>query len=118
MTEGFKGEFRDECNLIPFLRTLSPGVGVVLQYDCRPPAFGVFQGFQCGFVLLSNFNGFPGLVRIAACRINAVSPFSCCFPVREERCEDFDDFGRCGFGKRFGDFDDLFLGRKRGFDLF
>jgi hypothetical protein len=68
----------DECNLTPFLSTLSPGICVVLQYDCQPPAFGVFQGFQCGFVILSNYNGFPGLVRIAACKINAVSPFAGC----------------------------------------
>jgi hypothetical protein len=59
-----------------FLRTLSPGINVVLQYDCAPPAFGTFQGFQGGNVILTNFNGFPGLVRIAANRVNAVSPFS------------------------------------------
>lgn len=59
-----------------FLSTVSPGVRVSLQYDCQPPAFGVFQGFQGGNVILSNYNGFPGLVRIAASRINAVSPFS------------------------------------------
>lgn len=59
-----------------FLRTLSPGISVVLQYDCAPPAFGVFQGFQGGNVILTNFNGFPGLVRIAANRVNAVSPFT------------------------------------------
>jgi hypothetical protein len=67
-----------ECNLTPFLASLSPGMGVVLQYDCQPPAFGVFQGFQGGFVILSDYNGYPGLVRIAACRINAVSPYSGC----------------------------------------
>jgi hypothetical protein len=91
------------CNLTPFLERLSPGIGVVLQYDCRPPAFGIFQGFQCGFVLLSDFNGFPGLTRLAACRINAVSPFSGFFPGTECGCDggrrfDFDDFGRCGRG--------------------
>lgn len=59
-----------------FLRTLSPGIGVVLQYDCAPPAFGIFQGFQGGNVILTNYNGFPGLVRIDPDRINAVSPFS------------------------------------------
>ncbi|MGE5653729.1 MAG: hypothetical protein ACM3ZQ_05600 [Bacillota bacterium] len=58
-----------------FLSTLSPGVRVSLQYDCQPPAFGIFQGFQGGNVILSNYNGFPGLVRIAASRVNAVSPF-------------------------------------------
>lgn len=59
-----------------FLRQLSPGIGVVLQYDDQRPAFGVFQGFQGGNVILTNYNGFPGLVRIAANRVNAVSPFS------------------------------------------
>ncbi len=59
-----------------FLATLSPGIRVSLQYDDQPPAFGVFQGFQGGNVILSNYNGFPGLVRIAANRVNAVSPFS------------------------------------------
>lgn len=58
-----------------FLTTVSPGIGVVLQYDCMPPAFGTFQGFQGGNVILTNYNGFPGLVRIAANRINAVSPW-------------------------------------------
>lgn len=77
MADGFRKD-HDECNLTPFLSTLSPGICVVLQYDCQPPAFGVFQGFQGGFVILSNYNGFPGLVRIAACKINAVSPFAGC----------------------------------------
>lgn len=77
MADGFNtARGLGENNLTPFLSTLSPGIGVVLQYDCQPPAFGIFQGFQCGFVLLSNYNGFPGLTRIAANRINAVSPFS------------------------------------------
>ncbi|MGE5654109.1 MAG: hypothetical protein ACM3ZQ_07550 [Bacillota bacterium] len=63
------------CNsaVAQFLATVSPGVSVVLQYDCMPPAYGCFQGFQCGNVILTNYNGFPGLVRIAANRINAVS---------------------------------------------
>ncbi len=59
-----------------FLTQLSPGINVVLQYDDAPPAFGTFQGFQGGNVILTNYNGFPGLVRIAANRVNAVSPFS------------------------------------------
>ncbi len=59
-----------------FLTQLSPGINVVLQYDDQFPAFGTFQGFQGGNVILTNYNGFPGLVRIAANRVNAVSPFS------------------------------------------
>jgi hypothetical protein len=69
-----------ECSLVPFLNTLSPGMGVMLQYDCMPPAFGIYQGFQCGYVILNDYNGFPGLVRIIANRINAVSPIGGCFP--------------------------------------
>ena len=63
-------------DLTPFLRQLSPGTRVRLQYDCQPPATGVFQGFQNGFVLLDNFNGFPGLTRLLPRRINAVAPFA------------------------------------------
>lgn len=65
-----------ETTMIPFLMSLSPGIRVSLQYDCQPPACGVFQGFQGGYVILTEYNGFPGLVRIVANRINAVSPFS------------------------------------------
>ncbi|MGE5653730.1 MAG: hypothetical protein ACM3ZQ_05605 [Bacillota bacterium] len=71
----FRRDFFDETTA-HFLRQLSPGIGVVLQYDCMPPAFGTFQGFQNGNVILSNYNGFPGLVRINPERVNAVSPFS------------------------------------------
>jgi hypothetical protein len=68
----------NEASLIPFLMTLSPGIAVSLQYDCQPPAQGIFQGFQGGFVIISDYDGYPGLVRIAADRINAVSPFAGC----------------------------------------
>lgn len=61
------------ANLLNFLRTLSPGTCVVLQYDCQPPAIGTFQGFQNNTVILSGFDCFPGLVHIAANKINAVS---------------------------------------------
>jgi hypothetical protein len=67
--------------IVQFLRTLSPGIQVELQYDCQPPACGTFQGFSNGTVILSNYNGFPGLVRIAPNRINAVAPIDFC-------CED------------------------------
>lgn len=60
-------------NLVQFFRTLSPGTRVVLQFDAQRPASGIFQGFQNGTVLLTNFNGFPGVVRIAIRSINAVS---------------------------------------------
>jgi hypothetical protein len=64
-----------ENPIVNFLRTLSPGIQVELQYDCQPPACGTFQGFENGNVILTNYNGFPGLVRIAPNRINAVAPF-------------------------------------------
>ncbi|MFC4767233.1 hypothetical protein [Effusibacillus consociatus] len=80
MYDGFSGwcggySFGGMTGAGRFLLTLSPGTRVTLQYDDQPPAFGVFQGFQAGTVLLTNFNGFPGLVRIAINRINAVSVF-------------------------------------------
>lgn len=56
-----------------FLRSLSPGTRVTLQYDCQSPSQGIFQGFQDGDVLLSDFDGFNGLVRIALNKVNAVS---------------------------------------------
>lgn len=64
---------RRSNNIAGFLRTLSPGTRVVLQYDDQRPASGVFQGFQNGTVILTNFNGFPGLAHIAVNKINAVS---------------------------------------------
>lgn len=66
-------EQQGNANLIQFLRTLSPGTCVVLQYDCQPPAIGTFQGFQNNTVILSNFDCFPGLAHIAANKVNAVS---------------------------------------------
>ncbi len=73
---GFGGGFGFGSQAAQFLATLSPGIRVSLQYDDQPPAFGIFQGFQGGNVILSNYNGFPGLVRISANRVNAVSPFA------------------------------------------
>jgi len=58
-----------------FWNTLSPGIPLIIQYDLQPPAFGIFQGFQDGLVVISNYNGFPGLVRIPIGLINAVSPW-------------------------------------------
>lgn len=61
-------------DLTPFIRQLSPGTRVTVQYDCQPPVCGTFQGFQNGFVLIDNFDGFPGLTRLLPSRINAISP--------------------------------------------
>ncbi|MCP8970803.1 hypothetical protein [Ectobacillus ponti] len=63
-------------SIVNFLRSLSPGTCVVLQYDHQRPAKGIFQGFQNGNLILSDYNGFPGLVRINPCEVNAVSPFT------------------------------------------
>lgn len=68
-----KQQTGQQNNIIPFLSTLSPGACVVLQYDCQPPASGTFQGFQNNTITLSDFDCFPGLVHIAANKINAVS---------------------------------------------
>ncbi|WP_051317214.1 hypothetical protein [Ectobacillus panaciterrae] len=59
--------------IVGFLKRLSPGTCVVLQFDDRRPATGTFQGFENGTVILTNFDGFPGLVRIKVKSINAVS---------------------------------------------
>lgn len=90
MSRGFENECgcgsRNECgggcgggfggDRIPsFLRSLSPGIRVTLQYDHQRPACGIFQGFDCGNILLTEYDGFPGLVRIAVNRVNAVSVF-------------------------------------------
>ncbi len=66
--DGYGGNFG-------FLNSLSPGIPLVLQYDFQPPAFGTFQGFQDGLVLISNYNGFPGVVRIPIGLVNAISPW-------------------------------------------
>lgn len=75
--------YNNDNSIARFLRTLSPGTPVVLQYDDRRPARGIFEGFQNGNVLLSNFNGFPGLVRIAANKVNAVAPAGFCHDCHE-----------------------------------
>jgi|GEM_PF-3669511 len=64
-----------ENDMSEFLETLSPGIQVILQYDHRPPAYGTFQGFENGNIILTDYDGFPGLVRIASEKVNAVSPF-------------------------------------------
>ena len=56
-----------------FLLTFSPGTRVTLQYDDRLQTTGIFQGFQDGAMLLTGFNGIPGVVRITINRSDAVS---------------------------------------------
>uniref|UniRef100_UPI003F5763EC hypothetical protein n=1 Tax=Bacillus fungorum TaxID=2039284 RepID=UPI003F5763EC len=51
--------------LLQFLRTLTPGTCLVIQYDCQKPASATFQGFQGNNVIIvSDFDCFPGLARI------------------------------------------------------
>jgi len=60
--------------LLQFLRTLAPGTCLVIQYDCQPPTSATFQGFQgSSVIILSDFDCFPGLARIAINKINVVS---------------------------------------------
>ncbi|MGU3443277.1 hypothetical protein ACLBXI_25845 [Bacillus cereus] len=60
--------------LLQFLRTLAPGTCLVIQYDCQSPTNATFQGFQGNNVIIfSDFDGFPGLARIAINKINVVS---------------------------------------------
>lgn len=63
----------DSFSIRNFFAHLSLGTMVTVQYDDRPPSTGRFEGFQCGAVLLSGFDGFPGLTRLNVNRINAVS---------------------------------------------
>ncbi|KAA6448172.1 hypothetical protein DX932_32250 [Bacillus cereus] len=60
--------------LLQFLRTLTPGTCLVIQYDCQRPASATFQGFQGNNVIIvSDFDCFPGLARIAINKINVIS---------------------------------------------
>ncbi|TEA44872.1 MULTISPECIES: hypothetical protein [Bacillus] len=69
--------------LLQFLRTLTPGTCLVIQYDCQKPASATFQGFQGNNVIIvSDFDCFPGLARIAIEKINVVS-------VNSPDCKDF-----------------------------
>ncbi|MGG3165108.1 hypothetical protein ABEQ64_10855 [Bacillus paranthracis] len=80
--------------LLQFLRTLTPGTCLVIQYDCQPPTSATFQGFQGNnVIILSDFDCFPGLARIAINKINVVSVNSpdcnnfCC---KRKHCRDCD----------------------------
>ncbi|WP_305927792.1 hypothetical protein [Bacillus mycoides] len=60
-------------SILQFVRQLSPGTCIVLQYDSQPPTTGIFQGFQNGLVILSDFDCFPGLAHLAVDKINVIS---------------------------------------------
>ncbi|WP_429776782.1 hypothetical protein [Bacillus wiedmannii] len=59
--------------ILSFLRRLSPGTCIVIQYDSQPPTTGTFQGFQNGLVILSNFDCFPGLAHLVVDKINVIT---------------------------------------------
>ncbi|WP_088079854.1 hypothetical protein, partial [Bacillus mycoides] len=60
--------------LAQFLHTLTPGTCIVIQYDHQRPTSATFQGFQGNnVIILSDFDCFPGLARIAINRINVIS---------------------------------------------
>ncbi|WP_257155384.1 hypothetical protein [Bacillus cereus] len=72
--------------ILHFLRRLSPGTCIVIQYDCQPPVAATFQGFQNGLVILSDFDCFPGLAHLVVDKINVITLGSLpCDPPRE--CE-------------------------------
>ncbi|MDF9489825.1 hypothetical protein [Bacillus cereus] len=77
--------------LLQFLRTLAPGTCLVIQYDCQPPTSATFQGFQGNnVIILSDFDCFPGLARIAINKINVVSvnsPDCSRFCCKRRKCD-------------------------------
>ncbi|WP_089608099.1 hypothetical protein [Bacillus cereus] len=81
--------------LLPFLQTLTPGTCIVLQYDCQPPTSATFQGFQGNnVIILSDFDCFPGLARIAINRINVISinsPDCNRFCCKRKHCREYDE---------------------------
>ncbi|MED1568470.1 hypothetical protein [Bacillus paramycoides] len=89
---------REEHNpeLRQFLRTLTPGTCIVIQFDSQRPTSATFQGFQGNnVIILSDFDCFPGLARIAINKINVVSINSpdcdrfCC--KRRRHCRECDE---------------------------
>ncbi|ABY46716.1 hypothetical protein P4T54_11335 [Bacillus mycoides] len=82
--------------LLQFLRTLTPGTCIVIQYDSQRPTSATFQGFQGNnVIILSDFDCFPGLARIAINKINVISINSpdcdrfCC--KRRRHCKEHDE---------------------------
>ncbi|MEK4412594.1 hypothetical protein MHB59_29145 [Bacillus sp. FSL L8-0642] len=81
--------------LLQFLRTLTPGTCLVIQYDCQPPTSATFQGFQGNnVIILSDFDCFPGLARIAINKINVISinsPDCDRFCCKRKHCKECDE---------------------------
>ncbi|WP_353054979.1 hypothetical protein [Bacillus thuringiensis] len=69
-------EYNHGCytsGILHFLKRLSPGTCIVIQYNSQPPTTATFQGFQNGLVILSDFDCFPGLAHVCIQKINVIS---------------------------------------------
>ncbi|MGA5663607.1 hypothetical protein ACPCZR_29800 [Bacillus bombysepticus] len=93
--EDNRRQMNNNPELLQFLRTLTPGTCIVLQYDCQPPTSATFQGFQGNnVIILSDFDCFPGLARIAINKINVISinsPDCNRFCCKRKHCRDCDE---------------------------
>ncbi|MFB6588286.1 hypothetical protein ACFCVQ_22005 [Bacillus thuringiensis] len=93
--EDNRRQMNNNPELLQFLRTLTPGTCIVLQYDCQPPTSATFQGFQGNnVIILSDFDCFPGLARIAINKINVISinsPDCNRFCCKRKHCREFDE---------------------------
>ncbi|RWQ73592.1 hypothetical protein [Bacillus cereus] len=93
--EDNRRQMNNNPELLQFLRTLTPGTCIVLQYDCQPPTSATFQGFQGNnVIILSDFDCFPGLARIAINKINVISinsPDCNRFCCKRKHCRERDE---------------------------
>ncbi|MBG9613640.1 hypothetical protein [Bacillus cereus] len=92
--EEYRPQHNNDNNpeLLQFLRTLTPGTCIVLQYACQRPTSAIFQGFQGNnVIILSDFDCFPGLARISINQINVISvnsPDFSDFCCKHKHCND------------------------------
>ncbi|HFK1784788.1 MULTISPECIES: hypothetical protein [Bacillus cereus group] len=93
--EDNRRQMNNNPELLQFLRTLTPGTCIVIQYDCQPPTSATFQGFQGNnVIILSDFDCFPGLARIAINKINVISinsPDCNRFCCKRKHCRECDE---------------------------
>ncbi|TCW43218.1 hypothetical protein EC917_14713 [Bacillus thuringiensis] len=93
--EDNRRQMNNNPELAQFLHTLTPGTCIVIQYDCQPPTSATFQGFQGNnVIILSDFDCFPGLARIAINRINVISinsPDCNRFCCKRKHCRECDE---------------------------
>ncbi|MGF9814329.1 hypothetical protein [Bacillus toyonensis] len=72
-----------------FLRRLTPGTCILIQYDSQRPVRAVFQEFRRRTIVVSDVKGFhpcTGFTHIAINKINSVSVLSHC--PNWEDCEE------------------------------